>query len=725
MSCVNTQTDDVAVYVFVLCFLSSSHSPSPPPLLFPLFPLRFYEETLKGRDSLAATGAAVLSAGRAVLVSGLILAAAMCAISLTEIVEVKTIGIGGAVTIAVALACNLTLLPALLVLTGGWGLQPLTRCYDRLWWRGRSALERRCGDQQKRCCCCCTAAAGAGLEAVGFLEANDSEGDGGEQTLGSTATAMTKKCDWLCLASADDIILAALWAKVQKVYGKAQEDAAIELPANDLSVPLVTSDAYGDNDGGSTSAVDAARSAVALPSFVAKTYNVWRHLGLLSLHHRYKVLILSALGFLPFVLLAAFSTNASASTCMIIPRNSDTGKGLNALLDFGTTAAGTLAPLTLMISATDASAAPLVAPASNTTNKYAIPPFCEDAMDPLRRAIRTVHGIPADIRKLLLSAHDCAPIELALPALCNASAGPSVVDGVDIRPLARFCAKTCGCPMGTWLLSDSLYKEAVEAIRYLISLDEQFGEAVLRNPRAVRSIFSRPGSPGDDYVVVTSGAGASSLSPSGRWLSAQGASELARAVDPLDEGQHAMLNSSLRLERDRAVAFQELWNLTVSPVSEPPAALIILTPPWSTQGQRVCGMMDEFRHHITPANGFANTYAFIGGVMEICEQKKQVMSKIVPLLTLATIGVVFVLCVVAFRSILLPLRLVATIALTIGSVFGAANLIFRYVFGMDGLYWLVYPVREREGERGSPQHTHTYLFSHLLFHFFCRSARRF
>ena len=68
------------------------------------------------------------------------------------------------------------------------------------------------------------------------------------------------------------------------------------------------------------------------------------------------------------------------------------------------------------------------------------------------------------------------------------------------------------------------------------------------------------------------------------------------------------------------------------------------------------------------------------------------MTHIVPLLTFATIGVVFILCVVAFRSVMLPLRLLATIALTIGSVFGAANLVFRYVFRMDGLYWLVYPV---------------------------------
>ena len=68
------------------------------------------------------------------------------------------------------------------------------------------------------------------------------------------------------------------------------------------------------------------------------------------------------------------------------------------------------------------------------------------------------------------------------------------------------------------------------------------------------------------------------------------------------------------------------------------------------------------------------------------------MTQIVPLLTFATIGVVFTLCALAFRSVMLPLRLLATIALTIGSVFGAANLVFRYVFRMDGLYWLVYPV---------------------------------
>ena len=160
--------------------------------------------------------------------------------------------------------------------------------------------------------------------------------------------------------------------------------------------------------------------------------------------------------------------------------------------------------------------------------------------------------------------------------------------------------------------------------------------------------------------------------------------------------------------------------------------------------------MDEFRAGVA-ARGWRNEYFFVGAVMEICEQvrvdscaalprrrcapaplalrsavshhytrhrrprapaapapraacprrvsllpslsqKREVMTHIVPLLTFATIGVVFILCVVAFRSVMLPLRLLATIALTIGSVFGAANLVFRYVFRMDGLYWLVYPV---------------------------------
>ena len=142
------------------------------------------------------------------------------------------------------------------------------------------------------------------------------------------------------------------------------------------------------------------------------------------------------------------------------------------------------------------------------------------------------------------------------------------------------------------MLSDALYSEAVAAVRFLVSLDKRFAAAVERNPRAVRSIFSRVGTAGDGAEPHT-----------GRWLSAREASTLARVS-----------NTSVA-----ARAFQEMWNLTVSPVSEPPSALVVLSPPFSTQGDRVCAIMDEFRAGVV-ARGWQNEYYFVGAVMEICEQ---------------------------------------------------------------------------------------------------------
>ena len=349
-----------------------------------------------------------------------------CAISLTAIVEVKTIGIGGAVTIAITLLCNLTLLPAILVLTGSWALQPLIRAYEGLRQRAltkawvsaqRLATTVRASSACARCrCVCCDAHVGA---------------------------------DRLCLRCADDVLVAAL----RRVCAKRQETAA----GDALSPLLAESGACRENDAeaavegveelpnvaasggdGVASGGDTEPSARTMPA-----PSCWRYIGRISLHHRWKVLACSVLCFAPFLLLAALASHASASTYMIVPRASKAGRGMKALDAFETASYGTLAPLTLMVSATSPAARPLVAP-SVTPNEapYAVLPFCRDAMVSLRKAIVHV-ALPASIRKLLDDAEDCAPIALALPTLCNASAGPLVVDGVDVRPLARFCTKVC------------------------------------------------------------------------------------------------------------------------------------------------------------------------------------------------------------------------------------------------------------------------------------------
>ncbi len=102
---------------------------------------------------------------QAILVSGLILGVAVAALSLVETDLVKTIGIAGSVGVAVALLCNLTLVPSLLLIFGECFQhcirRPVCRCWCRkkpykvrvcaFWsrWRGPSAVGWRC------CCCCC------------------------------------------------------------------------------------------------------------------------------------------------------------------------------------------------------------------------------------------------------------------------------------------------------------------------------------------------------------------------------------------------------------------------------------------------------------------------------------------------------------------------------------------------------------------------------------------
>ena len=80
---------------------------------------RYREEITKGKDNIEAVTVMVSSAGKTVMVSGMLLGGSFVGLAFVPLDVVKSIGIGGFVTIASVLLANLTLTPSLLIL-GEW-----------------------------------------------------------------------------------------------------------------------------------------------------------------------------------------------------------------------------------------------------------------------------------------------------------------------------------------------------------------------------------------------------------------------------------------------------------------------------------------------------------------------------------------------------------------------------------------------------------------------------
>jgi len=79
---------------------------------------RFREELNRGLNRREAAVNTILTAGHAVLVSGLTVVVGFAALLLTPLVETRSVGLGGLVVVAAAVLLSITLLPALLAVMG-------------------------------------------------------------------------------------------------------------------------------------------------------------------------------------------------------------------------------------------------------------------------------------------------------------------------------------------------------------------------------------------------------------------------------------------------------------------------------------------------------------------------------------------------------------------------------------------------------------------------------
>jgi RND superfamily putative drug exporter len=112
---------------------------------------RYRAELAEGRSAHAALVRAVTLGGRAVLLSGMTVAAGFLALLLVRIPTMHSLAIGGAAAVLVAVAATLTLMPAVLGLAGGrifWPFKPSSRReqgarFAALWQRWARFVMRR------------------------------------------------------------------------------------------------------------------------------------------------------------------------------------------------------------------------------------------------------------------------------------------------------------------------------------------------------------------------------------------------------------------------------------------------------------------------------------------------------------------------------------------------------------------------------------------------------
>jgi putative drug exporter of the RND superfamily len=103
---------------------------------------RFREELNRGLRRQQAASRALATAGSAVLTSGMTVVVGFAALLLTPLVETQSVGIGGLVVVAVAVALSTTLLPALLAVLGRQIDQPRWLARRLTWYHAPTAWER-------------------------------------------------------------------------------------------------------------------------------------------------------------------------------------------------------------------------------------------------------------------------------------------------------------------------------------------------------------------------------------------------------------------------------------------------------------------------------------------------------------------------------------------------------------------------------------------------------
>jgi RND superfamily putative drug exporter len=179
-----------------------------------------------------------------------------------------------------------------------------------------------------------------------------------------------------------------------------------------------------------------------------------------------------------------------------------------------------------------------------------------------------------------------------------------------------------------------------------------------------------PGANGPLVVVATGAAPASAAGAAG---SAGGTAEGGARLDP-----SALAGLERAIAADAGVA-------TVGPARTAPsgtAAMIEVTPTTAPDSSATRSLVHRLRSEIVPASGVE---AHVGGATASDVDFTDRLSQRLPIVIGAVLAVSFLLLLVVFRSILVPLKAVAMNLLSIGAAYGVVVAVFQWGWGAGPL----------------------------------------
>jgi RND superfamily putative drug exporter len=125
--------------------------------------------------------------------------------------------------------------------------------------------------------------------------------------------------------------------------------------------------------------------------------------------------------------------------------------------------------------------------------------------------------------------------------------------------------------------------------------------------------------------------------------------------------------------------------LDAVPVPSGTVALMVLTPTTAPQDQATTDLSHRLRPAMAASLGESGVHAYVGGVVSAQESINETLQKRLPLFIGAVLALSFVLLLVVFRSILVPVKAVIMNVLSIGAAYGLLVLVFQqgHSLGLD------------------------------------------
>ena len=140
----------------------------------------------------------------------------------------------------------------------------------------------------------------------------------------------------------------------------------------------------------------------------------------------------------------------------------------------------------------------------------------------------------------------------------------------------------------------------------------------------------------------------------------------------------------------RLVRLQTALRHTPGVVSESPprlnktgtAALFTVTPATRPADPRTAALVHRLRDSVLPAATGGGVTTYLGGVTSAYVDLATLIARRLPLVIATVLALSFVLLMVAFRSILVPLKAVLCNLLAVGASFGLLTVIFQWGWGL-------------------------------------------